>query len=425
MAELPTGAGGPEEQSPGHVSPTGQSLEEAADPQGKTMDDTDWYIWLLEKNLAAERELHKATEVAWREEVEQKTSLQTTLQDAEVALQDQEMQRTITQALQGELESTCNQFRSATHSYQDKIATLDQTCAEAQQKSKVLQKQWDDYKKECDKVKIEIAALESTNKSHQETIDAYREQLEEADKAADMAVEKAANKILQEKIMALATQAVALVAKATLLPPPLLKSPTKIWSKAELGAEDASAEDHPFSAGDPTSVIHGKPLHVQGGGDKPLLGAHVDPPATRSMGTQTQKEPNPPPQLAMPMVPKGHAQCHTELEHQGATTAPGFVVHSKHVAATTLHHQNTQQPGSRPPPLLLLLLLPLIRGQWLLMSKLLVGLILGIPTLPQRKLHREIPLNATFLPSPNVPPMISTLCPCLTQVGITHHLYPG
>ena len=70
-------------------------------------------------------------------------------------------------------------------------------------------------------------------------------------------------------------------------------------------------------------------------------------------------------------------------------------------------------------------MLPLIRGQWPLISKLLVGLILGIPTLPWRKLHREIPLNATFLPSPNVPPMISTLCPCLAQVGITHQPYPG
>ena len=159
-----------------------------------------------------------------------------------------------------------------------------------------------------------------------------------------MAVKKAADKILQEKIMALATQAVALAAKATLPPPPLPKSPTKIWFKAELGAED-----HPFSAGDLTSVIHGKPLHVQGGGDKPLLGAHVDPPATWPMGIQTQKEPNPPLQLAKPMVPKGHAQCHTELEYQGATTAPGSVVHSKHVAVTILHHQNTQQPGSRPP----------------------------------------------------------------------------
>ena len=207
-----------------------------------------------------------------------------------------------------------------------------------------MQKQQDDYKKECDKAKIEIAALESTNKSHQETIDAYQEQLEEADKAADMAVKEAADKILQEKIMALATQAVALAAKATLPPPPLPKSPTKIRFKAELGAED-----HPFSAGDPTSVIHGKPLHVQGGGDKPLLGAHVDPPATQPMGTQTQKEPNPPPQLAKPMVSKGHAQCQTELEYQGATTAPGSVAHSKHVAATTLHHQNIQQPGTRPP----------------------------------------------------------------------------
>ena len=153
-----------------------------------------------------------------------------------------------------------------------------------------MQKQQDDYKKECDKAKIEIAALESTNKLHQETIDAYREQLEEADKAADMSIEKAANKKLQEKIMALATKAVALAAKATLPPPPLPKSPTKIWFKAELGAED-----HPFSAGDPTSVIHGKPLHVQGGDDKPLLGAHVDPAATQPMVTQTQKEPNPPP----------------------------------------------------------------------------------------------------------------------------------
>ena len=165
MAELPTGAGGPEEQSPGHVSPTGQSPEEVADPQGKPTDDTDRYIQLLEKNFAAERELHKATEVAWQEEVEQKISLQTALQEVEVTLQDQEKQRTITQALQGELEST--------HSYQDKIATLDQTCAEAQQKAEVLQKQWDDYKKECDKAKIEIAALESTNKLHQETIDIY------------------------------------------------------------------------------------------------------------------------------------------------------------------------------------------------------------------------------------------------------------
>ena len=124
-----------------------------------------------------------------------------------------------------------------------------------------MQKQWDDYKKECDKAKIEISALESTNKSHQETIDAYREQLEEADKATDMVVEKATDKILQEKIMVLATQAIALAAKATLPPPPLPKSLTKIWFKAELGAED-----HPFSAGDPTSVIHGKPIHVQEGG---------------------------------------------------------------------------------------------------------------------------------------------------------------
>ena len=118
-------------------------------------------------------------------------------------------------------------------------------------------------------------------------------------------------------------------------------SPTKIWFKAELGAED-----HSPSAGDPTSVIHGKPMHVQGVGDQPLMGAHVDPPATWPMGTQTQKEPNPPPQ---PMVSKGHAQCQTELEFQGTTTAPGSVVHSKQVAAATLHHQNTQQPGSRPP----------------------------------------------------------------------------
>ena len=102
VAELPTGAGGPEEQSPGHVSPTGQSLEEVADPQGKPMGDTDQYIQLLEKNLATECELRKATEVAWWEEVEQKTSLQAALQEAEVALQDQETQRTITQALQGE-----------------------------------------------------------------------------------------------------------------------------------------------------------------------------------------------------------------------------------------------------------------------------------------------------------------------------------
>ena len=173
QAPHPAVAGGPEEQSPGHVSPTGQSPEEVADPQGKPTGDTDRYIQLLEKNLAAERELRKATEVAWREEVEQKTSLHAALQEAEVALQDQETQRTITQALQGELESARNQFHSATHSYQDKIATLHQTCAEAQQKAKVLQKQRDEYKKESDKAKIEIAALESTNKSHQETIDAY------------------------------------------------------------------------------------------------------------------------------------------------------------------------------------------------------------------------------------------------------------
>ena len=224
--------------------------------------------------------------------------------------------------------------------YQDRIAILDKTCAEDKQKAKVLQKQQDDYQKECDKAKMEISALESTNKPHREIIDAYQEQLEEADKAADKVVKKATDKILQEKIMALATQAVASVAKATLPPPPLPKSPTKIRFKAELGAED-----HPPSARDPTSVIHGKPNHVQGVGDQPLMGAHVDPPATQPMGTQ----PNPSPQLVKPMVSKGHAQCQTELEFQDATTAPGSVVHSKQVAAATLHHQNTQQPGSRHP----------------------------------------------------------------------------
>ena len=84
----PTGAGGPEEQSPGHVSPTGQSPEEVTDPQGKPTDEVDKYIWLLKQKLAAECEQWKATEVAWKEEVEQKTSLQAALQEVEVAWQD-------------------------------------------------------------------------------------------------------------------------------------------------------------------------------------------------------------------------------------------------------------------------------------------------------------------------------------------------
>ena len=163
----PTRADGPEEQSPGHVSPTGQSPEEVADPQGKTTNEVDQYIWLLKQKLAAEHEQWKATKAAWKEEIQQKTSLQTALQEVEVAWQDEVAQRkTITHALKGELVSTHDQFCSATHSYQDKIAVLDQTCAEAKQKAKVLRKQWDDYKKECDKAKMEISALESTNKLH-------------------------------------------------------------------------------------------------------------------------------------------------------------------------------------------------------------------------------------------------------------------
>ena len=127
------------------MSPTGQSPEEVADPQGKPTDEVDRYIWLLNQKLAAECEQWKATEVAWKEGVEQKTSLQAALQEVEVAWQDDVAQRkTITHALQGELESTHDQFHSATHSYQDKIAILDQTCADAKQKAKVLKKLWDD-----------------------------------------------------------------------------------------------------------------------------------------------------------------------------------------------------------------------------------------------------------------------------------------
>ena len=204
----------------------------------------------------------------------------------------------VKQAFQGELETAREQLRSTNHSYQDKLASLGQSCGQNEQNAQVMQQQRDEYKKELEKAQKAMSSLEGTHKSHWETIEAYQKQLEEADNAALKAKEDAK----AAKIALVRAQAAA---KAACPVPAPCKSPLKsqfVKCAVKLEGLVASPEVTGSSAPTPkpcssrvykgpTSVTSGPLFHVQGV-DKfpPSLGACAQPMEMKPVGTQTQPE---------------------------------------------------------------------------------------------------------------------------------------
>ena len=149
-----------------------------------------------------------------------------------------------------------------------------------------------------------MSSLEGTNKSHWETIEAYQEQLEEADNVALKAKEDA-------KAAKIALARAQAAAKAACPVPTPCKSPLKfqfVKCKVKLEGLAASPEVTGSSAPipkpcssrvykGPTSVTSGPSFYVQGVDEfPPSLGACAQPMEMKPVGTQTQPEYKLPPE---------------------------------------------------------------------------------------------------------------------------------
>ena len=123
-----------------------------------------------EEALAAEHEQSQAAAEALVIERHQfrhtKQAYEEELQVAQAALVEEQKQlNSVKQALQGELETVREQLRSTNHSYQDKLASLGQSCGQNEQNAQVIQRQRDEYKRELEKTQKAMSSLEGTNKS--------------------------------------------------------------------------------------------------------------------------------------------------------------------------------------------------------------------------------------------------------------------
>ena len=236
--------------------------------------------------LAIEHHHFQHTKQAYEEE----------LQVAQAALAEEQKQlNSVKRAFQGELETAREQLHSTNHSYQDKLASLGQSCAQNEQNAQVMQRQRDEYKKELEKAQKAMSSLEGMNKSHWETIEAYQKELEEADNATLKAKEDA-------KAAKIALARAQAAAKAAHPVPAPHKIPLKFqFVKCEVKPEGlATSLEVTGSSGPtpkprssrghkgPTSVTSGPSFHVQGV-DRfpPSLGACAQPMEMKPVGTQT------------------------------------------------------------------------------------------------------------------------------------------
>ena len=262
-----------------------------------------------EEALAAERDQFQAAAEALAVErryfQNAKQAYEEELQVAHAALVEEQKQlNSVKQAFQGELETAHEQLHSTSHSYQDKLASLGQSCAQNEQIAHVMQEQRDEYKNALEKAQKAMSSLAGTNKSHWETIEAYWKELEEADNATLKAKEDA-------KAAKIALARAQAAAKAACPVPTPHKSPLKFqFVKHEVKPEGLAASPEvtgssaptpkPCSSRGykgPTSIISGPLFHVQGVDEfPPSLGACVQPMEMKPVGTQTQPEYKLPPE---------------------------------------------------------------------------------------------------------------------------------